>query len=274
MMRACGLWSLTVAVLLAGFCQASATVTPASAAGGDAVRQEFIAAMQRVRLRSAEPPDSPALEAYVIHDYLVAARLRRDLDMNPSDAVDGSIDAFLRAHPGQPAARALRHDWLASLADRKRWDWFLPRSADVTDAQLVCDRLTGRLATGATEGLALDALARWSTPQKQPAECNAVFDWLRAQGQLTPALADARTRAALAADNPRLARDFIADIPAASAGPVLQWLRLLEAPKAAVALLSLNPGMPVEADALVAGFNRLSSSDFAAASTLLPALLK
>jgi soluble lytic murein transglycosylase len=170
--------------------------------------------------------------------------------------------------------RALRHDWLSSLADRQRWGWFLARSADATDPQLVCDRIAGRLATGDTAGLAPDALVRWSTPQKQPDECNVVFAWLRTQGLLTAALAESRTRAALSADNPRLAREFVADVPEPRAAALLQWIQLLDAPKAAIALLSLNPNMPVEADALVAGFNRLSFSDFTAASTLLPALLK
>jgi hypothetical protein len=70
----------------------------------------------------------------------------------------------------------LKHDWLQSLADRKRWDWFLPRSADTTDPQLICDRLAGRLATGGdTVGLAQEALTRWMVAQKQPDECNSVF---------------------------------------------------------------------------------------------------
>ena len=206
--------------------------------------------MQRVHQHFPEPPDSPALDAYVIHEYLVAARLRRDLALTPSEDLDNRIDAFLRSHAGEPVIRALRHDWLSSLADRQRWGWFLARSADATDPQLVCDRIAGRLATGDTAGLAPDALVRWSTPQKQPDECNVVFAWLRTQGLLTAALAESRTRAALSADNPRLAREFVADVP------------------------ELNPNMPVEADALVAGFNRLSFSDFTAASTLLPALLK
>ena len=252
---------------------ASCIAGSAGAAAEDG-RQQFIAAMQRVRQRATEPPDSPALDSYVIHDYLVAARLRRDLAGKPGEDLDAAVDAFLHDHAGQPVARALRHDWLASLADRKRWDWFLPRSADVTDGSLICDRFAGRLATGATEGLAADALARWSTPQKQPTECNAVFAWLRTQGLLTPALAQARTRAALLADNPRLARDFAADIPAPAAAPLLQWLQLLEAPKAALALLSLERDRTVEPDALAAGFNRLSFSDFSAAWTLLPALLQ
>src|SRR5271170_1515024 len=124
----------------------------APAADTDDNRQAFVAAMQRIRLNLPDTPDSPALEAYAIHDYLVAARLRRDLLKNPDDAEDASVDAFLQAHGGQPVTRALRHDWLANLAQRRRWDWFLPRSVDATDPLLVCDRLEGRLATGDTEG--------------------------------------------------------------------------------------------------------------------------
>ncbi|MDB6084890.1 MAG: hypothetical protein JWN43_2771 [Gammaproteobacteria bacterium] len=230
--------------------------------------------MQRVHQRLPEPADSPALERYVLHDYLVAARLRRDLSTNPTGDVDIAVDAFLQGHGGQPVSHALRHDWLASLADRRRWDWFLPRAADATDSLLVCDRLAGRLATGDTAGLAQDALARWSLAQKQPDECNGVFAWLRAQGLLTPTLAENRTRAALAADNPRLAREFLADVPLPRSAPLLQWAQLLEAPKAPLALLAIDSTAAVETDALVAGFNRLSFTDSPAATALLPSLLQ
>ncbi|MGB6307386.1 MAG: hypothetical protein WBF89_06295, partial [Steroidobacteraceae bacterium] len=111
----------------------------------DATRQAFVAAMQRVRQNLPDLPDSAALEAYAIHDYLIAARYRRDLSKNPDDALDTAIDAFLQAHVGQPVTHGLRHDWLASLAERRRWDLFLARSVDVTDASLLCDRLEGRL---------------------------------------------------------------------------------------------------------------------------------
>ncbi|MDP9012321.1 MAG: lytic transglycosylase domain-containing protein [Pseudomonadota bacterium] len=240
----------------------------------DAARREFMEAMQRIRQRLPEVPDSPALETYVLHDYLVAARLRRDLAVAPGDETDMAADAFVRAHAGQPVAHALRREWLASLAERKRWDWFLPRSADVTEPQLACDRLAGRLLTGETSGLAQDALARWSMPQKQPDECNVVFAWLRTQGVLTAELAQARTRAALAADNVRLAKEFVSDVPTGRSAALLQWIQLLEAPKAAVALLAIDSAVPVEADALLAGFTRLGSTDATAASTLLPSLLK
>ena len=230
--------------------------------------------MQRVRQRVPEPPDSPGLTAYVIHDYLIAARLRRDL-ASPSEELDGIIDDFLRSHSGQPVTHGLKRDWLQSLADRKRWDWLLSRSADATDPQLVCERLAGRLATnGDTAGLAQEALARWMVAQKQPDECNTVFAWLHTQSVLTPELAETRTRAALAADNPRLAREFAGDVPAPRSAPLLQWIQLLESPGAAVATLTMNPGIPVEPDALVAGFSRFSIADSTAAATLLPTLLK
>ncbi len=239
------------------------------------VVQEFVVAMQRVHLQLADLPDSPALQAYVIHDYLTAARLRRDLVVGAGEPLDNTIDDFLKPLMGQPVGRALRHDWLASLAQRQRWDWFLPRSTDAVDPVLICDRLAGRLATGDLAGLARDALDRWGTVQKQPDECNVVYGWLRMQGLLTAELADKRTRAALAADNVRVARDFIKDIPLDPASaPLAQWLQLLEAPKAALTALAIDPAAPVEPDALVAGFNKLSFNDVNAATALLPQLLQ
>jgi soluble lytic murein transglycosylase len=106
--------------------------------------------MRLVRMNAPEPPDSSALKNYPIYEYLVAARLLRDLTWSLSDAVDSAIDGFLQTHAAEVVTRTLRHQWLSSLAQRRRWDWFLPRSVDVSDPQLICDRLTGRLATGDT----------------------------------------------------------------------------------------------------------------------------
>jgi soluble lytic murein transglycosylase len=265
-----------LALLLPLLCVQSAPAAkgpPAALADPDSTRQAFVAAMQRIRLNLPETPDSPALEAYPIHDYLVAARLRRDLVKTPDEAMDTAIDAFLQAHGGQPVTRSLRRDWLASLAQRRRWDWFLPRSVDVADPLLVCDRLEGRLATGDTAGLGAAVLARWSLPQKQPAECSDVFAWLRQQNLVTPALAENRTRAALAAGNSRLAREFAADVPVAQTAALLQWSDLLEAPKTALTILATHPAMAVEPDALAAGFEKLAHIDSAGALDLLPMLL-
>jgi soluble lytic murein transglycosylase len=234
---------------------------------------EFASALERARTNLPGPPDSAALRAYPIYDYLIAARLRRDVTLTPGDEVDAAIDAFLRAHEGQPVGRSLKHQWLDSLAQRRRWDWFLPRSTDVTDPTLICDRLTGRLATGDTDKLAADALARWSLAQRLPIECAPVVAWLRTQGLVTPALLESRARAALAADNPTLAREFVAEVPAERAAPLNQWLELLETPKPALAALAAAPATAVEADALLAGFTRLSNTDAVSAAAVLPGLL-
>ena len=254
--------------------EAPATIdVPARTIAQDQLNLEFIAAMQRVRSHLPEPPDSPALQTFAIYDYLVAARLRRDLTLTPGDELDAAIDDFLSAHAGQPVGRSLKRQWLASLADRGRWEWFLPRSVDSTDPALICDRLQGQLATGDTARLGTDALARWSLPQKQPSACGPVFRWLRQQGLLTPALAETRTRAALAADNPRLAREFAADVPAAAAAPLLQWADLLEAPAPLLESLAAHPAVAVEPEALAAGFTHFAHTDHTAALTLLPRLL-
>jgi soluble lytic murein transglycosylase len=261
----------------AGAAADAAVVAPANgtaaASAQDAVRQAFIAALQRIRLQQPDTPDSPALAAYALHDYLTAARLKRDLAQAPGNDFDAVIDEFLQARTGQPVARALKRDWLSSLAERRRWDVFLPRSADVTDAALICDRLEGRLATADIAGLGAAVLLRWSLPQKQPAECNDVFAWLHLQGLITPALAEARARAALTADNPRLAREFAVDVPVARAAALLQWSDLLEAPKTALTVLATHPTLTVETEALAAGFDKLAHSDSDAALSLLPLLL-
>jgi len=63
-------------------------------AADDPNPREFRAAMQRIHQRLPEPADSTGLKAYVIYDYLVAARLRRDLSASHSDALDATIDDF------------------------------------------------------------------------------------------------------------------------------------------------------------------------------------
>jgi soluble lytic murein transglycosylase len=247
--------------------------TAAQLADPGAARQDFIAAMQRIRMHQPDAPDSPALEAYAIHDYLVAARLRRDLLLHADEALDSNIDAFLKSHAGQPVARGLRRDWLISLAQRRRWDWFLPRSLDVVDPVLICDRLQGRLAVGDTQGLAAAALVRWIAPQQPPAECIGAFAWLRQQGLLTQALAFSRMRAALIADNPRLAREFAADVPLNLRAALLQWSDLLQSPGSALRVLAMHPSLPVEPEALGAGFDKLTRAEPAVALDLLPRIL-
>ncbi len=293
-----GLFMLAASPLLVGG-------TSASRVNEEAVQAEFKAALQRIRQHQPDQQDSPALQTYVIYEYLLAARLRRDLEQRPGDELDAAISAFLEAHAGQPVAKNLRNDWLTSLANRRKWDWFMPRATEVTSPALICDRLQGKIAalagmpggeiakagtraapggpaasseaaaqaTSTAHEIATEALTRWGLAQKQPQECEPVFAWLRQQGVITPELAETRTRAALAADNAKLAREFVVDVPPDRAAPLLQWAQLLDSSRAALTALASTPLAPVEPAALAAGFDHLARADSAAALALLPKFL-
>src|SRR5271165_1084984 len=97
---------------------AAGTALSAAGVGQQAAgREEFLAAMNRVRLHLPEPPDPPALKGFPIYHYLLAARLRRDLDSTPLEPVDAAINEFMRTHAGLPVTRTLQHAWLTSLAE-------------------------------------------------------------------------------------------------------------------------------------------------------------
>jgi soluble lytic murein transglycosylase len=128
-------------------------------------------------------------------------------------------------------------------------------------------------ANSTAQGIANEALARWSLAQKQPQECDPVFAWLRQQGVITPELAETRTRAALAADNAKLAREFVVDVPQDRSAPLLQWAQLLDSSKAALTSLASTPMVPVEPAALVGGFDHLARADSETALALLPKFL-
>ena len=259
--------------------------TAPAAAPTPAVRALFLQALQQARQGTggleaqaeAEAHDTEALRSYVLYDYLVAARLQQGLQAASEPGLDARIDAFVRAHAGQPVAHDLQHDWLVSLAARGRWDWFLPRASAVSDPLLLCQRLAGQLAVGAVAGAAAtawqtEALAQWSQPVQQPSACDSVFEQLQQQGLLTPERIEARVRAALTAGNVALALQLAAALPPGRSAPLLQWARLLQAPAATLRLLVLQPQLPVEPLALQAGFHRLALRDSSAAAALLPGL--
>jgi soluble lytic murein transglycosylase len=244
-------------------------------------RAEFLDALQRSREPSASEAsaeqDPPELRSYILYDYLIATRLRQALQAAAGPALDTRIEQFLTAHAGEPVATDLRHDWLVSLAARGRWDWFLPRASNLSDPLLRCQRLAGRLAQGVpgdSERAAFvsEALALWAEPLQQPAACDGAFNWLRDQGLLTPTLTEARVRAALATGNVALALQLSAALPAMQSAPLLQWARLLQSPAATLRMLAAHPTLPVEPQALQAGFHRLALRDSAAAAALLGAL--
>jgi peptidoglycan lytic transglycosylase len=239
-------------------------------------RRDFQAAYSEVsakpaRLSSAS--DSDALRAYPLYPYLQAERLNARLD-DPAAAAE--IEAFLDTYGDQPVARSLRRSWLMALAKRKSWEPYLAAyREDVDDtAAAGCNALTARVALERTEGLAEAVASAYMSPRSLPDACDPAFDWLRAQGQLTPDLIERRARLALAAGEAGLARYLAKSLPESRAAPILQWVTLIERPRAAFDSLIADPKMVVEPEAMLDGWRRYARADADAAAALYPALIE
>ena len=276
-------------------------------------RQQFLAAWTGVDNPPPEPApaDSEALRSYPLYSYLQAGRLEHQLKALPAasttawpaaktdastaasaaaspastpDSVapaplplDSAIESFLAPLGDQPVTRALRHAWLASLANRRVWvkylDAYMP-GRDGGDDALRCQSFAARIATGRTEGLSADIISTWLTPKGLPDTCDAAFDWLRARDALGNDLIERRARLALANGESGLARFLARSLPAETAAPLLQWADLIEQPGKAVEALIATPSRAVETDALLDGWARFARADTEAAAARLPALIE
>jgi peptidoglycan lytic transglycosylase len=245
------------------------------------VRSEFQQAYAQVDVapRTMQQPDSENLRTYPLYPYLQAARIRRALANGMASgngelaSVDQRAATFTTYYEREPIGRDLRRVWLASLAERQQWDMFLQHYRDaIADDALRCQYLTARLQSGRTADLAADAARQWLTPRSLP-DCEQVFEWLRSQNALTPALIEQRVRLALGENNTSLAKQLAATLPAEAAAPLLQWAVLLDAPRRQIDALIAAPGKPVEANALLAGWTRLARTDRDAAVERFDALV-
>lgn len=157
-----------------------------------------------------------ALKQHPLYPWLQARRLRDALQASPDAPLDTRIQAFLDAHGNAPYTQALRSQWLASLAQRARWEKLLavqpqrPRS----DERL-CQWLTAHLRLERTDDFGRHALAAWRNGRSMPSSCNAAFDWLEAQGLLDDAVIKERLRLALDANAFGLARFLTRKLPEA-----------------------------------------------------------
>ena len=226
------------------------------------VRSEFKRAFAQASASNAsvQHADSDALRAYPLYSYVQAARIRSSLvsagpEIGPSDQ---RAQTFAAYYEGEPVGRELHKAWLASLADRQLWQTYvLQYRPELADNVLQCHHFAARIALNQTEGLAEEIRTRWLTPKSLP-ECEQAFEWLRAQNQLSEDLIDQRARLALQENNFRFARQMAAQLSSERAGPILQWVGLLQHPQRQVDHLIANPNTKVEDEALLAGWTRLT----------------
>jgi soluble lytic murein transglycosylase len=264
-------------------------------------REQFLAAWAGVDLPPPEPAaaESEALRSYPLYPYLQAGRLQHQLkalptalpatSSAPSTAgtpdgaapsplpLDFAIESFLAPLGDQPVTRALRHDWLASLAMRHVWAKYLDvysPERDGSDDTLRCQSFAARIALGRVDGLAAAITESWLSPKPLPETCDAAFDWLRARNALGDDLIERRARLALANGESGLGRFLARSLPSATAAPLLQWADLIEQPGKAVDALIATPSRAVENDALLDGWTRFARGDSEAAAARLPALIE
>ena len=183
-----------------------------------------------------------------------------------TDPIDAQAEDFLARHEGEPVSRDLRRDYLASLARREQWAPYLDAYRDdLADAGQRCNAFTARIGLQRFDGLREAVIQQWLSAKELLPECDTAFTWLRAQGALTAELLEDRVRLALREGNTSLAKQLIHDLPALSADPLLQWVALIERPRAAIESLITTPDTPVEPEALLDGWTRYVHQDPATA---------
>lgn len=251
------------------------------------VRQVFQAAMGGVALNPFAPPegDPEALQRYPLYPYLQAARLNRRLALQApaagtqpaaSTALDDEIAALLTQQGDRPVTRALRSNWLQSLAERKDWERYLAQYDVGRDKQatLRCHWLAARVARGKTEGLVDEITTTWLSPKSLPDACDPAIAWWQSRGGPDAALVERRARLALEAGESGLARYLARSLSTAKAAPVLQWAALIERPATEVPALIAAPERAAEPDALGDGWLRFARADAGQAAELFPALVQ
>jgi soluble lytic murein transglycosylase len=253
-------------VLLCAISSSSAT----SAASYAEVRKAFQEAYARATtsISDSSATDSESLQSYPLYPYLQAARLQEALSAgtpDSMDALDKRAAEFMAVYGQQPISRNLRRTWLDSLARRSQWNQFLAvyHEAAASDA-LRCQSFMARIELGKTEGLVAELQKQWLTPHSLP-ECDRPFAWLKENGALTTALMEERIHLALDNNNAAFARQLIPELPPERAAALFQWAELLESPLRSIDALIAAPSTPVDPNALLAGWKRLTRSDSDAA---------
>lgn len=234
------------------------------------VRDEFRQALQRAeRGDSSTLGDSVALRGYVLYPDLEAARLAARLrtasrlSASADDGTDRAIAGFLQSAPDIPAVAELRQGWLASLAERKLWADFLNNGgAQASDPALRCATFQARIDSGSTDAaFAAELRDFWQAAPQMPQSCVPVFDWIKAQGLLTPDVIELRTRKALEARNTELGNWLIRMLPPERTPALKQWSALIANPLDTLEAIVRDPAAGFEWTTLQPAFERGATRD-------------
>ena len=165
-------------------------------------------------------------------------------------------------------AADLHRAWLRNLAARSEWQTFVSRfDPDAADQRLRCQLLAARIELRDSAGLEEAVVEQWLSAQRLPLECEAPFDWLRAQNALGDALVEQRVRLLLINGQTDFARSVARRLPEARAAPLLRWADLLDRPAASLdaALKDPKRARELAGAPLLAGWRKLARSNPTAA---------
>lgn len=210
----------------------------------------------------AHPETAASLSGYALYDYLTVADLIWRLRNQASSALDQEIENFLNQHPRLPPAAGLRSRWIFSLARRDNWPLVQRLTADAEDTRFKCLNIRARIAQQQTAGLAEDAASLWLVGRSQPDDCDDVFAWMRANGEMTPTRIIERARLAIVERNTSLANYLSRKLDNSARDTVQRWVALLGSPVDIKFASALDP------DVAVAVFKRLALQNVDAAAQL------
>lgn len=142
------------------------------------------------------------LQGYVLYPYLKYEDYRQRRASVPVT----EMDRFLETHADWAFAPGLETAWLINLGKNRQWDALIEYADHPKDTEVRCYLAHARIKKAPDASLLSEAQSLWAVGKSQPDACDAVFDWLRREGGITPGLAWQRIRLAMDARQPRLTR--------------------------------------------------------------------
>lgn len=230
-------------------------------------RQRYLSARDALQLNRQQEYQAlrAELDDYPLVQYLDYADLGRRLNRLPY----ADVDAFLERYAGSYLAELLEREWLALLADERRWEDIVRYyNPDNTYTSLTCYAHRAWLELGDDSQLAA-AGELWNVARSQPNECDPVFEAWMAAGYLTPDIAWQRFSKNIQAGNRSLARYISTLMPDREQQLAQLYLQIDQQPERLRNLDSLSARTPEVREIILHGVRRLARIDAPLAMLLL-----
>ena len=218
---------------------------------------EFMAAMKAARSGKDWRPMATAFEGQPLYIYLRQAEFKRD----PGKIDFAELQTLLDAHPDALVERAMRRAALKRLHQQGQHAQLLALHRPgqfglAEDCQAFAAQLALKQPVSAEQAALLYARADQLTP-----DCKQAFDWLEAQGGLTPAMVQLRFEQALRDRRLDLARALKSRVAKSTGGYAERSYSLAADPAGALASAAKWPVEAALAPHIAGAVERLARSN-------------